>query len=408
MIFLGKSKFNDSRNNNNFYKLANNILEYKSPEIYANSKTEGDGRKMRRLLEHNDFSVDLINSELLHKERIKLCSGANYIPIDGSEMRKSNSKKMENLMKVRELGGKLVNGYRTVNAILIQKNKIQLLCTIPYSSSADDFKSENTITFNLMDNISKSIDKGNNHITYLLDSKYDDQKYFERIAKEEDFFIVRVKHLKRRVLDNRGKSRALVDLKYRKIGTIEYETIFVVGKKYKNVRAHFSYASISYKEQKLTVINVKLQNGKGNDLFEKPFYIITNITYSRFSKDRIVRIYNAYLKRWKIELVFKFLKNNLGWEKFGLKSYKANKNLIAMTFMVAAYLYEIEEVDVDEQILSYLAYIGRGKGKISKKYILQGIEKIITVNSTIESLRENYTEEQIDEIHKALKLERMF
>jgi hypothetical protein len=242
-FFLENSKFKDSRNNNKFDELANNILEHKSPEVYANSKTEGDGRKMRRLLEHKDFSVDLVNSELLNKERIKLCSGANYIPIDGSEMRKSNSKKMENLMKVRDLKGKLVNGYRTVNAILIQKNKVQLLCTVPYSSNADDFRSENTITFNLMDNINKSIDKGDNHITYLLDSKYDDQKYFERIAKEEDFFIVRVKHLKRIVIDNRGKSRALVDLKYHKIGTIEYETIFVAGKKYKNVRAHFSYAS---------------------------------------------------------------------------------------------------------------------------------------------------------------------
>jgi len=408
VIFLEDSKFSDSRNNNNFHELASNILEYKSPEIYANSKTEGDGRKMRRLLEHNDFSVDIVNSELLHKERIKLCSGANYIPIDGSEMRKSNSKKMEDLMKVRDLKGKLVNGYRTVNAILIQKNKVQLLSTVPYSSNADDFRSENTITFNLMDNINKSIDKGDNHITYLLDSKYDDQKYFERITKENDFFITRVKHLNRKVIDNRGKSRNLVDLKYRKVGTVEYETIFVAGKKYKNVRAHFSYASILYNEQKLTVINIELRNGKGDNLFDKPFYIITNITYSRFSKDRIIRIYNAYLKRWKIELVFKFLKNNLGWEKFGLKSYKANKNLIAMTFMVAAYLYEIEDVDVDEQVISYLAYIGRGKGKVSKKYILQGIEKIITVNRTIESLKENYTEEEIDEIHKALKVERMF
>ena len=206
---------------------------------------------MRRLLKHNDFTVDLINSELLHKERIKLHSGGNYIAIDGSEMRKPSSDKIENLMKVRSLDGKLVNGYRTINAILIQKNNVQLLSTIPYSSNADDFRSENTITFDLIDNINKSINKGNYHLTYLFDSKYDDQKYFNRIAQEGGFFITRVKYLNRKVTDNGGKSKALIDLTYRNIGTIEYETIFVTGKKYKNIRASFRYANIIYNEQKL-------------------------------------------------------------------------------------------------------------------------------------------------------------
>lgn len=371
-------------------------------------KVQEREKKMRRMLEHKELSVEVINAELLNKNRVKLISGGNYIPIDGSDLRKKKSEKIENLMKVRDLDGKFVNGYRTINAVLIQKNHVQLLSSIPYSSNAEDFKSENELTLNLIDKIDESVDRGDNHITYLLDSKYDDQKYFEKIESYKDFFITRAKYLNRIVINKAGKSVSLSSLKYRSIGVMEYKTIFVSGKKYHDIRAYFSYANMVYNKQNLTVINVELKTQKNKKLFKKPFYLLTNINYKRASKDRITNIYHAYLKRWKIELVFKFLKTSLGWEKFGLKNYEANKKLITMVFMVAAYLYEIENISIDKDIIAYLAYLGRGKGTISKKYLLQGIETLITINKNIEILKENYTEEQINEMHNALNIKRMF
>ncbi len=364
---------------------------------------------MSRLLSQEELTVEVINSKTLNKDRVKLSkTGSNYIILDGSEMRKPYSETLEDLMKVRALKGGYVNGYRTLSGILINNKKPTLLATIPYSSKADEFRSENTIAFDLIKNIDSSVERNEGIITYLLDSNYDDQKFFSKIESYGDKYIIRAQYLKRNVIDNKGKTRYLKDLKYRDIEVIEYETLFVSGKKYKNIKAKFSYASFTLNDIKMTSVNVKLLKGNGNSLFKKDFYLITNITYSRVSKDRIIKIYNAYGYRWKIELVFKFLKSNLGWEKFRLKDYEANKKMIALLFMIGAYLYDVGKVKIDLRVIEMLAYMGAGKGKITEFYIARGLRSFINMNETIRYMKENYTEEEIDEIHKELEEQRMF
>jgi len=409
--FLGSGRiFKDIRNENNFHKLVKDSLKNKSPNFWGYNKTEGDGRKMSRLLSQKELTVKVINSKILNKDRVKLSKmDSNYIILDGSEMRKPSSEKMENLMKVRALKGGYINGYRTLSGILINNNKKpSLLATIPYSSKADDFKSENTIAFDLIKNINDSVERNNGIITYLLDSNYDNQKFFDKIESYGDKYIIRAQYLKRNVIDNRGKTRYLKDLKYRSIGAVEYETLFVSGRKHKNIKAKFSYANFTLNNIKMTSVNVKLLKGNGSSLFKKDFYLITNITYSRASKNRIMKIYNAYGYRWKIELVFKFLKSNLGWEKFRLKDYEANKKMIALLFMIAAYLYDVGKVKIDLKVIEMLAYMGAGKGKITEFYITRGLKTFISMNETIRYLKENYTEEEIDEIHKELEEQRRF
>jgi len=364
---------------------------------------------MNRLLSQKELSVEVINSKILNKDRIKLSkTGSNYVVLDGSEMRKPYSEKMDDLMRVKSLKGGYVNGYRTLSGILINKSKPTLLATIPYSSRANDFRSENTIAFNLIKNIDKSVSRNSGIITYLLDSNYDNQKFFDEIESYGDKYIIRAQYLNRNVIDHKGKVSYLKDLKYRNIGVVEYETLFISGKKYKNIKAHFSYSSFTLNDKKMTSINVKLLKGNGKNLFKKDFYLITNISYSRVSKDRIIRIYNAYGYRWKIELVFKFLKSNLGWEKFRLKDYEANKKMIALLFMIGAYLYEIGEIKLNMDIIEKLAFMGAGKGKVTEFYIQRGLTSFINMNEAIKFMKENYTEEEIDAIHKELEEERMF
>lgn len=43
--FISCKKFKDSRNEKKFYELSNSIIENKSPEIYGNSKSSGEGKK---------------------------------------------------------------------------------------------------------------------------------------------------------------------------------------------------------------------------------------------------------------------------------------------------------------------------------------------------------------------------
>jgi hypothetical protein len=45
-------------------------------------------------------------------------------------------------------------------------------------------------------------------------------------------------------------------------------------------------------------------------------------------------VYFTYLKRSKIEGVFKFLKDVLGWEEFRVRDFESIKNIIALCFFI--------------------------------------------------------------------------
>ncbi len=96
--FLGSGRiFKDIRNENNFHKLVKDSLKNKSPNFWGYNKTEGDGRKMNRLLSQKELTVKVINSKILNKDRVKLSkTDSNYIILDGSEMRKASSEKISN------------------------------------------------------------------------------------------------------------------------------------------------------------------------------------------------------------------------------------------------------------------------------------------------------------------------
>lgn len=76
--------------------------------------------------------------------------------------------------------------------------------------------------------------------------------------------------------------------------------------------------------------------------------LITNkkITKSCHAK----AIYYLYLQRSKIEGVFKFIKDVLGWEEFQVGDYQSIQNLIALGFFIGGYFYEIESVLVENSV----------------------------------------------------------
>ena len=88
-------------------------------------------------------------------------------------------------------------------------------------------------------------------------------------------------------------------------------------------------------------------------------------------------IYLIYLKRSKIEYVFKFLKDGLGWEDIQIKDFKGIQSLLSMCFYISSYLYEIGEEHAFDDYAILLAEIGGGKGVVSRHYILEGIKCLL-------------------------------
>jgi hypothetical protein len=113
--------------------------------------------------------------------------------------------------------------------------------------------------------------------------------------------------------------------------------------------------------------------------------LITNRAVSNAEQARCV--YHLYLKRFKIEGVFKFLKNVLGWEDFQVRDFESIKNIIALCFFVGGYFYEIESALTQNHTIQYLCALGDGKGKVTRHYFLKGIAKLL-IHKSVEQFVE--------------------
>jgi hypothetical protein len=61
-------------------------------------------------------------------------------------------------------------------------------------------------------------------------------------------------------------------------------------------------------------------------------------------------------------------------------------------------------VNIDQKLLLYICNLGSGKGEITKKSIINGISKLITITESIKFLKNNYTEEEIEEMYKSINV----
>lgn len=86
-------------------------------------------------------------------------------------------------------------------------------------------------------------------------------------------------------------------------------------------------------------------------------------------------IYRIYLLRSKIESVFKFLKEALGWEECQVRDWASIKNIIAICFFVGGYFYEIDSELTKNTTIIMICDLGGGKGKITRHYFFQGLKK---------------------------------
>ena len=78
-------------------------------------------------------------------------------------------------------------------------------------------------------------------------------------------------------------------------------------------------------EKSYQVVRITLQNREGKKLFKKPMLLISNIEVKSYLQAK--EIYHIYLLRPKIEAVFKFLKDVLGWEEFQVRDCESIKKL---------------------------------------------------------------------------------
>ena len=215
--------------------------------------------------------------------------------------------------------------------------------------------------------------------------------YFSFIAEElDDFFVIRAKisrNSNEKSVNKEGKEIATklknVSLPHKQVEVIE--KIHLNKKVYQDATRIIEWGCLTLEGKDYSVVRITLTTRKGKEIFLQPMLLITNLPVIK-AKDA-VETYLIYLKRAKIEGVFKFVKNALGWEEFQVQDWESIKNIIALAFFIGGYFYEIEPELANNPVILWLCQLGGGKGKITRHYFLEGLKNLL-IHQQVERFRE--------------------
>lgn len=389
------------------------MLEYGTCKLYTLSANKNEYKKLYRTISGDnkmtELDEELVNDTLTAEAIQSLSNEANiYLIHDPSDIRKPYSTKAEKLGKVRDLKNNIINGYSSYNIIAITPNSksVHLISHESYSNKdpkflkaelvhkvesdklkedqsyaqeiydSDDWYNRKTLTKDRIKKVSVNLKKESKHqiITHIMDREFDDNEYFSTISLQGDDFVIRAK--KSRSVDN------ITDSKVNKTRLIDSNFSNQCIHKLQKVRFKktcYQDATLLIEWQEYldyTAVKITAKNRDDQEIFTNPMLLITNKSVT--TGEQALSIYQIYMKRSRIETVFKFLKEGLGWEEIQVRNFLGIQRLLSFCFFIAAYLYKIGDQEVHDDYVILLARLGGGKGVVSKHYILQGIKALLS------------------------------
>ncbi|MCK5679011.1 MAG: transposase [Flavobacteriaceae bacterium] len=404
------------------------MVEHKTPRIHALSSDRNEYDRSKTLLDNSLKEVldDKKVSEALKQNSIEKFSGKKrvYVPSDHCDIRKRHSWKMENIGKVLDLNKKVINGFTTLASVAIDENKhdLTLMDVTVFSNREDRFIKQDELelykkekikdearvseikrlvdadehinmTLSLMrqtKSVSETLKLSNPAIVvcHIHDRFADMSEYFEHIDQTlKDEFVIRgtAKRVSNQTkVDEKGKTVnvKLIDSEFQNRDSQVIEKLRLKGKLYQQAESIIEWDSVEIEGHSYTTVRITLKTREGKNIFKKPMLLISNIKVNSYIEAK--EIYHIYLLRSKIEAVFKFLKDVLGWEEFQVRDWESIKNIIALCFFVGNYFYEIESTLIEHPTIEIICQLGDGKGKVSRFYFLKGLEKLLIAQSVFQ------------------------
>jgi len=266
---------------------------------------------------------------------VKPCINENTIfCCDKSDIVKPASKKLEALDQVRDGStGKINDGYDTFEiAALTEEHEMPLsVYSRVYSTKEKGFKSQNIETMKGLDFVKSHF--GNQGI-YALDRWYDNNRFYKYFTKDSDEcnFVIRAK--KTRNIIYKGKTMNILDV------AKLYKGKYVANFKDKNnntQKAKYSYAKIklpAMPDKNLTLVIVK-------GLGLTPMMLISNLAPE--SKKLTKTIFEAYLKRWKVEEYFRFKKQQFNLENIRVRSLNSIRTMDLLLSILIGFIAMLSE-----------------------------------------------------------------
>lgn len=190
----------------------------------------------------------------------------------------------------------------------------------------------------------------------------------------------------------------LVDKRFSNQEKYSIACLSIKGKVHHNVSCVVEWEPLTLGEKTYHVVRITLQK-EGKPLFEQPMLLITNRTIN--TSDQAKEVYRAYILRFKIEVVFRFLKQRVGWESFQVRDFNSIKNLLAIAFFLVGYFHELEAQLKVHPMAIFLCQLASSKGKITMHYLLKGLHKIVNYQEVDLWMKENnISREELDQLVK--------
>lgn len=356
---------------------------------------------------------------------------------DPCDIRKEYSEKLENLGIVRDLDGKLVNGYNTFNTVCVNgdgkrlhmsditvysngdkthyvkqseldelvkkqvagvKKKEKVVFTereqaIVQLLEADEVVNLARVTRNQLQAVSEQFKEANPQVEmwHVLDRQFDGLPLFEFITHHlSDKCVIRLKisrNSNQKSINEDGKAYAVklkdVPLAGKRVDTLD--KVRIKKKVYQQVKRVIEWGTFVLESETYHVVRVTLLKRDGTPIFKQPMLLLTN--HAIASGQEALAIYRIYLMRSKIEEVFKFVKNAVGWEEFQVRDWESIKNLIATAFFIGGYFYQLEPQLSQHPAIEWLCQMGKGKGKVTRHFFLEGLRNLL-IHRHVERMRE--------------------
>ena len=337
-----------------------------------------------------------------------------WLIADGSDLRKPYAQEMPDLMRVRDLDGDLVSGYRTINVVGVTPSRRGVLYHRLFSSMEEDFDSESKEVQRMLQTVSEAlaVPKQQMTVSWILDSGFDDVAVWRTVWEQDEHLVCRVKHTDRLITyqnDARQWVEGDVEQARKHLKLLAMAETEMVVRRGRQRRAKKQRIPVEKKACPCRVTyktNVR-REGPGEEkckqmwLVEvclpgtslKPWLLVTDWPVT--DADSAVRIFRMYRQRWAVEDSFRFIKDTLGWEDVQLLDLTGIRTLLALGWVAAGFLYELgvtlewEEV----QLLARLGGWAERKGNKPGKIVLtRGLRRLLDTLAT-QAFLNRYREE---------------
>jgi hypothetical protein len=362
----------------------------------------GESTKRSPHLDADHLTAKLREHALTHLSSVP--ADELWLIADGSDLRKPHAHAMPHLMRVKDLDGGLVNGYRTLNVIGLTPQRRGILYHRLFSSTAPGFVSEPHEIQQALTTVSAAIAplKEQMPVTWIVDREFDDVAVWRTIWEQQEHVVCRVKHTERLIhyQDRQGTWQtgdiAAARRQLRYLGKAETMMVVQRGRQPRpkeqrvpvelwgcplrldydaNVRRPGERAVA---EQRLWLVEVRLRDTK-----LEPWLLLTDWPVA--DEQSALRIFRMYRQRWAVEDSFKVSKECLGWEEVQVLDLTGVRTLVALAWVAAGFLYELgvtlewAEVWVLARLGGWVPHKDRKPGKIT---LTRGLRRLLELRAT--------------------------